>query len=57
MRLTVLLASGQMNFVPNGECFNPTEAGGRDDSQSNSTHTVIQEVHAAGDSLRTKVGK
>ncbi|KAK7497651.1 hypothetical protein BaRGS_00011046 [Batillaria attramentaria] len=44
-----------MNFVPNGECFNPTEAGGRDDGQAATTHTVVQGVRAAGDKLETTV--
>jgi len=44
-----------MNFPPNGECFNPTEAGGRDDSQNADTHTVVQGVHAEGNKLDTTV--
>ncbi|KAK7492186.1 hypothetical protein BaRGS_00016483 [Batillaria attramentaria] len=44
-----------MNFIPNGECYNPTEAGGRDDAQLNTTHTIIEEIHAQGNTLRTKV--
>lgn len=44
-----------MNFPPNGECFNPTEAGGRDDSQNADTHTIIQDVRAAGNKLDTTV--
>nr|KAG5690229.1 hypothetical protein BaRGS_026681 [Batillaria attramentaria] len=44
-----------MNFPPNGECFNPTEAGGRDDFQDNSTHSHIQAVHAHSNQLHTEV--
>ncbi|XP_076445892.1 uncharacterized protein LOC143283532 [Babylonia areolata] len=44
-----------MNFLPNGECYNPTEAGGRYDFQKNSSHTHIQSVHVAGHRLTTKV--
>ncbi|KAK7497652.1 hypothetical protein BaRGS_00011047 [Batillaria attramentaria] len=44
-----------MNFSPNGECFNPTEAGGRDDFQAATTHTVIKSVLAHGNTLETTV--
>ena len=45
-----------MNFPPNGECYNPTEAGGRDDHQNNNTHTHILSVNTAGNTLTTQVG-
>ncbi|KAK7114012.1 hypothetical protein V1264_000143 [Littorina saxatilis] len=44
-----------MNFVPHGECLNPTEAGGRDDGQSALTNSHIQSVHASGVVLRSTV--
>ncbi|KAK7114011.1 uncharacterized protein [Littorina saxatilis] len=44
-----------MNFIPHGECFNPTEAGGRDDSQTAVTNTHTQSVHASGITLSTTV--
>ncbi|PVD20817.1 hypothetical protein C0Q70_18978 [Pomacea canaliculata] len=43
-----------MNFVPHGEAFNPTEGGGRTDSQADSTKTVIRHIHAAGKTLTSE---
>ncbi|XP_069124166.1 uncharacterized protein [Argopecten irradians] len=37
------------------ECYNPTEAGGRDDSRHETTHTQIQSVRADGTTLETEV--
>ncbi|XP_033740947.1 uncharacterized protein LOC117327850 [Pecten maximus] len=37
------------------ECYNPTEAGGRDDSRHETTHTHIQWVRAHGDTLESEV--
>jgi hypothetical protein len=38
-----------------GECYNPTEAGGRDDSNHDNTKTHIQSIQAHGNVLETQV--
>jgi hypothetical protein len=37
------------------ECYNPTEAGGRDDARSANTHTHIDWVRASGNVLESQV--
>ena len=44
-----------INAPPNGECFNPTEAGGIDDGTGSSTKSHLQGVYASGRTLRTSV--
>lgn len=44
-----------LNSNTHGECFNPTEAGGRDDRTSGTTKSSLKYVKAAGNSLESEV--
>ena len=42
---------------PYGECWNPTEAGGRTDFTGDETKSVIQSIDAAENAIKTTVAK
>ncbi|KAK7114592.1 uncharacterized protein [Littorina saxatilis] len=44
-----------MTMLPNGECFNPTEGGGRDDQRGAATTTKIQSISSQNGMLSTTV--
>ena len=46
-----------LTVSPYGECWNPTEAGGRDDGRGLDTKAEIRSIYAEGNRMETTVGQ